>query len=170
MTKSTTRLISVLGEKRALHLQFIKYLFCGGITFVVDVVVFFLMAWLFFPSLGTDDPFGSVIGMFGGEIRAVSRDVLLRNYVINKIAAFLVSNTVAYITNVFFVFSGGRHERGKEMGLFYLLSSISFLVFTWLSRMLIGRFGWNVSLSYFFVFGLAMIANFSMRKKLVFKG
>ena len=170
MTNWTTTLEQLLGEKGKLHLQFIKYLFCGGITFVVDVAVFYLMAWMILPSLRTGDPFGWVIGHFGGQIQAVEEQVLLRNYVINKIVAFLSSNTVAYVTNVLFVFSGGRHQRGKEVALFYLLASVSFAVFTWMSRILIGRFGWDVSWSYFFVFALAMVANFTMRKRLVFKG
>jgi putative flippase GtrA len=96
--------------------------------------------------------------------------VLLRNFVVNKVVAFLASNTVAYITNSLFVFAGGRHQRFKEVGLFYLLSTVSFVVFTWVSRVLIGRCGWDVSWSYFFVFALAMVTNFTLRKRLVFKG
>ena len=171
MTTLTTKLTEILNDKGRLHLQFIKYLFCGGITFVVDVAVFFIMAWLVLPSLRPDDHlFGPLIGIFGWEIGAVPEQVLLRNFVINKVIAFLSSNTVAYVTNALFVFSGGRHQRFKEVGLFYLLSTISFVVFTWLSRVLIGRFGWDVSLSYFFVFALAMVTNFTMRKRFVFKG
>jgi putative flippase GtrA len=170
MATLATRLSGFLNDKGRLHLQFIKYLFCGGITFVVDVAVFYIMAWLVMPSLRPDDPFGLVVGIFGWEIKSVSEQILLRNFVINKITAFLASNTMAYITNALFVFSGGRHQRAKEMILFYLLSTISFVVFTWLSRILIGRYGWDVSWSYFFVFALAMVANFTMRKKLVFKG
>ncbi len=170
MATSASRLRDFLNDKGQLHLQFIKYLFCGGITFVVDVVVFYVMAWLVMPSLRLDDPFGMVIGVFGWEIREVPEQILLRNFVINKVVAFLSSNTVAYATNALFVFSGGRHQRAKEMILFYLLSTISFVVFTWVSGVLIGRFGWDVSWSYFFVFALAMAANFTMRKRFVFKG
>ncbi len=170
MTTITTKLTEMLTDKGRLHLQFIKYLFCGGITFVVDVAVFYAMAWLVLPSLRMDDPFGTVIGWFGWGINSVSEQMLLRNFVVNKVVAFLASNTVAYITNSLFVFAGGRHQRFKEVGLFYLLSTVSFAVFTWMSRVLIGRFGWDVSLSYFFVFALAMVTNFTMRKRLVFKG
>ena len=167
---SISKLTSFLRSKDTLHLQFIKYLFCGGITFVVDVAVFYTMAWLVLPSLRADDPFGILIGWFGWSIKTISEDTLLRNFVANKVVAFLASNTAAYVTNALFVFRGGRHRRFKEVGLFYLLSTLSFLVFTWLSRILIGRFGWDVSWSYFFVFGCAMVANFTMRKKFVFKG
>lgn len=170
MKTTISNLSKFLHNKRSIHAQFIKYLFCGGITFVVDVAVFYAMAWLVLPSLRADDPFGAIIGLFGGNIKMVSEDTLLRNFVANKVVAFLASNTAAYITNVLFVFRGGRHQRFKEVGLFYLLSTISFLVFTWLSRFLIGNFGWQVSWSYFFVFACAMVANFTMRKRFVFKG
>lgn len=159
-----------LRHKESSYFQFIKYVFCGGITFVVDVMVFYAMAWLILPSLRMNDPFGTIVGLFGWSIKAVSEETLLRNYVLNKVVAFLASNTVAYITNVIFVFNAGRHQRAKEVGLFYLLSTLSFVVFTVLSRFLIGQFGWQVSWSYFFVFALAMVVNFTMRKKLVFKG
>lgn len=170
MTGETSKLTELLNDKGRLRLQFIKYLFCGGITFVVDVLAFYIMAWLVLPSLRMDDPFGAVIGWFGWSIKTVSEEVLLRNFVVNKVVAFLASNTMAYLTNALFVFTGGRHQRLKEVGLFYLLSTVSFAVFTWLSRVLIGRFGWEVSSSYFFVFALAMVANFTMRKRFVFKG
>jgi putative flippase GtrA len=166
----SSRLSDLLQSKGGIHLQFIKYLFCGGITFVVDVAAFFIMAWLVLPSLREGDPFGSLIGLFGWGIKVVPEDVLLRNYIVNKVIAFLTSNTAAYVTNALFVFQGGRHRRFKEVGLFYLLSTISFVVFTYLSRILIEQCGWQVSWSYFFVFGCAMVANFTMRKKFVFKG
>ena len=170
MENKISSLRAFILDKHNLHAQFIKYLFCGGITFVVDMTVFYIMAWIVLPSLRQGDPFGAIIGLLGGQIREVSEDVLLRNYVINKIAAFLSSNTVAYVTNVLFVFNGGKHQKYKEVAFFYLLSTLSFVFFTWLSGLLIARFGWHVSLAYFFVFTCAMVANFTMRKKFIFKG
>ena len=170
MTTIASNLNAFLRNKENLNAQFLKYLLCGGITFVVDVAVFYLMAWLVLPSLRENDPFGLVVGLLGGQLREVSENVLLRNYMLNKVVAFLTSNTVAYVTNVLFVFNAGKHQRAKEIGLFYLLSTASFVFFTWLSGLLIGRFGWHVTWAYFFVFACAMVANFTMRKKLVFKG
>ncbi len=128
------------------------------------------MAWIVLPSLRDGDPFGSIITLMGGQIRPVSEDVLLRNFVFNKIAAFLASNTVAYITNVLFVFNDGKHQKVKEVALFYALSTASFAFFTLLSRYLIAQFNWQVTWAYFFVFICAMVTNFTMRKKFVFKG
>ena len=170
MTNIVSSISVFLRDKENIHAQFIKYLFCGGITFVVDVMVFYLMAWIIFPSLREGDPFGAIIGLLGGQIRTVPEDVLLRNFVINKVAAFLASNTVAYITNVIFVFNDGKHQRAKEVVLFYALSTGSFVFFTLLSRFLIANFNWQVTWAYFFVFICAMFANFTMRKKFVFKG
>ncbi len=170
MANRISSLRAFLQDKQNIHAQFIKYLFCGGITFVVDVFAFYLTAWLVFPSLREGDPFGAVIGLLGGRLQSVPEEVLLRNFVINKVIAFLTSNTVAYITNVLFVFNGGKHRKIKEVVLFYAVSTGSFVVFTWLSRFLIARFNWQVTWSYFFVFVCAMAANFTLRKKLVFKG
>jgi putative flippase GtrA len=170
MAKIVSSLSAFLRDKQNVHAQFIKYLFCGGITFVVDVLVFYLMAWIVLPSLREGDPFGSIITLFGGHLRTVPEDILLRNFVFNKIAAFLASNTVAYITNVLFVFNEGKYRKVKEVVLFYALSTGSFLFFTWVSRFLIARFDWQVTWAYFFVFICAMVTNFTMRKKFVFKG
>ncbi|MEI6892284.1 MAG: GtrA family protein [Pontiella sp.] len=170
MPTLVTNLNAFLRNKENVHAQFLKYLFCGGITFVVDVLVFYLMAWMVLPSLRESDPFGSIITLMGGHIRSVPEEVLLKNFVFNKIAAFLASNTVAYVTNVIFVFNDGKHQKVKEIVLFYALSTLSFVAFTLLSRFLIAHFNWQVTWAYFFVFICAMVTNFTMRKKFVFKG
>ncbi|MDZ8119816.1 GtrA family protein [Pontiella agarivorans] len=170
MANLLSSLSSFLQNKESIHAQFFKYLICGGLTFVVDVGVFYLMAWIVLPSLREGDPFGMIIGVLGGQIRIVPEDILLRNFVINKIVAFLSSNTVAYITNVLFVFNDGRHQKFKEVVMFYVLSTTSFVFFTLLSRFLIARYDWQVTWAYFFVFTCAMMTNFTMRKKFVFKG
>ncbi|QBG47506.1 GtrA family protein [Verrucomicrobia bacterium S94] len=170
MTDSLTSLNAFLRNKEKTGIQFIKYLFFGGVTFVVDVLVFYLMAWIVLPSLREGDPFGMVIGWVGGHIRVVPEETLLRHFVLNKIVAFLSSNTVAYITNVIFVFNDGRHQKFKEVALFYALSTASFVFFTLLSRYLIAQYNWQVTWAYFFVFTCAMVINFTMRKKFVFKG
>jgi putative flippase GtrA len=159
-----------LCDKSHSGLQVLKYLFFGGITFVVDVVVFYAMAWLVLPSLRADDPFVKLVEWLGWGITPVGEDLLLRNYYINKGICFLVSNTVAYITNQLFVFYDGRHNRATEALLFYLVSTFSFVTFTWLSGVLIGNLGWDVTYSYLFVFAMAMITNFTVRKRFVFKG
>ena len=61
--------------------------------------------------------------------------------IICRTCAFLVSNFVAYILNVLFVFKPGRHTRLKEFGLFYLASGISFAIGTALSSAAIPLFG-----------------------------
>lgn len=159
----------LLSNKTHLGIQMVKYLFCGGITFAVDVAVFYLFAWLVFPCLRPDDPFAVVVGWFGWTVREVSEKQLLWHYGLSKTVCFLASNTVAYFSNVLFVFDDGRHSRRKEVALFYLFSTISWATFTGLSGLLIGNFGWDVSYSYFFVFLLAMVVNFSVRKRVVFK-
>ena len=164
------KLVAFFKNKNTLHGQIIKYLFFGGITFVVDFAVFYLFAWLVFPSLRESDPFNQVLGWFGSSIKPVSEEVLIHNFYINKMVCFICSNTLAYITNLLFVFNDGRHNRFKEGVLFYLFSIISFVVFTKFSGLLIHNAHWDVTYSNIFVFALAMLSNFTFRKKVIFKG
>jgi len=161
--------VAFFKNKNTLHGQIIKYLFFGGITFVIDVCVFYLFAWLILPSLRLTDPFATFLTYFNLSIQPVSESTLVRNYTINKIVAFLCSNTFAYVTNLLFVFNDGRHNRLKEGLLFYLFSTFSFVLFTGLSILLISLFSWDVTYSYFFIFILAMLTNFTVRKKMIFK-
>lgn len=173
MKKMYDSLLRFLRSKDRLSAQFTRYFLCGGLTFLVDVGVFYGLAWLVWPSLRAEDRFGDVVGWFGAHLRPVEEAVLLRNYYVNKTLAFLASNTVAYVTNLLFVFKSGRHSRGREIGFFDPLSTVSFLLFTGLSGVLIdpqGPFKWHVTPSYFFVFFCAMTVNFIMRKRWVFKG
>jgi len=163
------KIIAFFKNKTTLHGQIIKYLFFGGITCVVDFVVFYLFAWLVFPSLRATDPFNQIIGWFGGSITPVNEKVLIHNFYINKVICFFCSNTVAYITNLLFVFNDGRHNRLKEGLLFYTFSIVSFVLFTAFSAVLIKNAHWDVTYSNIFVFTLAMFTNFTFRKKFIFK-
>ena len=73
----------------------------------------------------------SAVPIYGGQsydrqFRALESGVQARHYLINRCLTFLVSNFVAYMLNVMFVFKPGRHSKLKEFGLFYLVSGIAF--------------------------------------------
>jgi putative flippase GtrA len=48
---------SFLTDKDNPFVQFLKYGICGGLATLVDMTVFFLLAWLVFPALTESDPF-----------------------------------------------------------------------------------------------------------------
>jgi len=159
-----------LAEKENRLVQFIKYAMCGGAATVVDVTVFFLFAWLAFPALTESDPFTKLLGAFHLDIRAVSESLRLRNYWIDKGAAFLFSNFTAYILNVLFVFKAGKHKRHHELMLFYAVSLVSFFFGTFAGDLLIRFCGLDTTYSYITAAISALLINYAGRKFFIFYG
>ena len=107
--------------------QFIKYGISGGLATFVHIVVFHLVAWKFFPALQKDDFLIQILGLTVQEVDVATRSL---NSMLSNGVAFLFSNMVAYIINVFWVFKSGRHNRIIEIGLFYLVSGVSVVIGT----------------------------------------
>ena len=159
-----------LSEKDNRLVQFIKYGMCGGAATVVDVTVFFLLAWLIFPALTASDPFAKLLGMLHLDIRAVSESLRLRNYWIDKGIGFIFSNFTAYVLNVLFVFKAGKHKRYHELMLFYAVSLISFLIGTTAGDLLIRFGGLDTTYSYVAAAISALLINYAGRKFFIFHG
>jgi len=158
---------SILFEKNHAGVQFLKYSMCGGIAMAVDMVVFFLVAWLLFPALTENDV---LVRLFNMQVDPVAESVRIVNFRISNICAFLVSNLVAYILNVLFVFEAGKHSRWKEVGLFYLVSAISVGIGTEIGAALIRNFGLSSSFSYVAKAVSTTLINYAARKFVIFHG
>lgn len=169
MNELSSRLASVLLRKDCVYAQFVKYVFCGGISVIVDQGVFYLLAWLAFPALRLSDPFVKLLAMFGFSVQEVSSRELETNYWIIKVICFIVSNAVVYLLNVVFVFHGGRHHRLLEITIFFGFSLLQF-VYIWLGSILISRCGWEVTYANIAMLVLGIVTNYIARKKIVFKG
>lgn len=163
-------LIRLLNDKSNPVLQFFKYMICGGCAFVVDFVIFYFCIWLIFPALTESDPFTSVLHALNMEITPVTEAVRLRHFWMSKVICFIFSNLTAYLLNIRFVFESGRHKRHHELFLFYAISTVSFVVGTWLGAVLIGTFGLDTTYSYAGAVVSALLINFAGRKYLIFKG
>lgn len=148
-------------------LQFIKYVMAGGLATVVDVVVFYLLAWKFFPALTVDD---KLVQLLGINITVVAETVRANHYILDRCITFFFSNMSAYIANVLWVFTPGRHSRSKEIVLFYAVSGISFLVATGLSWAFIKFGGFTTSFAYLINMIVSVLINYVCRKFYVFKG
>ena len=146
-------------------IQFVKYAIAGGIATGVHIIIFHLVAWKLFPSLGPDD---HAVRLFRLKIRAVNDYSRARNSMIGNVIAFLFSNMVAYIINILWVFERGRHSLAIEILLFYLVSGISTVIGTMFMGVLIKRFG--LLTTYAFVSNLitAVMINYLMRKYFIF--
>lgn len=157
----------ILLEKNHTGIQFFKYVVCGGCAVGVDVVTFFLVAWLLFPALAEDD---IMVRLFNMPVEPIDEHVRVVNFRICTGVAFIVSNLTAYILNVLFVFKAGRHSRWKELGLFYLVSGISIVIGMEAGAAMISVFGLSTSFSYVAKCVSATLINFAGRKFFIFHG
>ena len=148
-------------------IQFIKYAMAGGMATAVDIVVFYLLAWKVIPALGQTDPLVQLLGL---DVAAISETLRSTNYLIDKGLTFLVSNFTAYIINILWVFESGRHSRWVELGLFYLVSIISFALGTFIGWMMIRWFGFSTTVAYLANMIASLMINFVCRKYIIFKG
>lgn len=157
----------ILLEKNHPGIQFLKYSFCGGIAFATDMLTFFICGWRFFPSLKNDE---FLVKLFHIEVEQVPDAERSINFIICSAIAFLISNFVAYVLNVLFVFKAGKHSFWKEFGLFYLVSGISIAIGTGLGAALVYTFGLSALFSYVAKAFSSTMINYAGRKFFIFHG
>jgi len=157
----------LLLEKSHPGIQFLKYSICGGMALAADMITFFLVAWLLFPALTEND---ILVRLFNLEIESVGAGIRTINFVLGNVIAFMVSNMTAYILNILFVFKAGKHSRGKELGLFYLVSGISVGIGVLVGVVLIQGLGWSTSSSYIAKAVSTTLINYAARKFIIFHG
>jgi len=156
-----------LMEKDNRLVQFLKYGICGGLATGVDMLVFFILAWFAFPALAQDD---ILVRLFNLSPEPITEAIRGRNFVIDSILCFLVSNMTAYILNVLFVFKSGKHKRHHELFLFFAVSTVSLLLATLAGWLLISVFGLGTTWSYIAKIAAALMINYAGRKFFIFHG
>jgi putative flippase GtrA len=148
-------------------IQFLKYGVSGAIATGTHIVIFHLCAWKLFPALQEKD---WAVKLFKLPVVEIDDRRRSRNSMIDNLAAFLLSNLVAYLLNIWWVFEPGRHHFLIEIGLFYLVSGISIVIGTSLMGFLIRRFGMRTTFAFGANLVTALLINFAMRKFVIFKG
>ena len=151
-THSLGETVRFLTSKEAPFIvQFAKYGFCGGIAFITHFGIAFWLSKTWFPS-------------FDGLPMAV----LKQNQIYANLVALAVSNLVAYVTNVLWVFTGGRHSRLVEFLIFSAVNVVSgtagIFAGPWL-RDIIGTNWWIAQVS---LIVTSTLVNFICRKFFVF--
>lgn len=148
-------------------IQFIKYALAGGLATLTHILVFHLIAWKLFPALQDRDHFVRLMHI---QLDPINGSLRARNSMISNTMAFIVSNMVAYITNVLWVFESGRHPFIVEISLFYAVSGLSVLIGTVLMGFLIRRF--SILTTYAFAANIvtAVMINYAVRKFFIFQG
>jgi len=147
--------------------QFIKYGLAGGLATVIHITIFHLVAWKIFPSLQEKD---HAVRFFKISIQKVNDAQRARNSVASNFIAFLVSNMVAYITNILWVFEGGKYHFIIEILMFYAVSGISVFLGTMLMGFLINRFGILTTYAFGSNIFTAVMINYAVRKFFIFHG
>jgi putative flippase GtrA len=146
-------------------LQFIKYVLAGGLATVTHISLFHLFGWKIFPALQKKDHF---VRFFKMPIVPINDATRARNAMICNYIAFIVSNMVAYIANVLWVFQGGKYHVIIEILLFYAVSGISTYLGTLLMIALIKRFGILTTYAFGGNMLTAVMINYSLRKFFIF--
>ena len=151
--------------------QFIKYGIAGGLATAVCIGTFYLMSFFVLNALNADDAVVKVLQRFiDFGVEPLADGARARNAAINNSVAFVVSNCVCYLINIAWVFKPGKHHWAVELGLFYLVSGVSFGLGTGIQTWLIYQFGFQTTLAFGANLITALLINYAMRKFVIFKG
>lgn len=157
----------LFGNEAGNVIQFIKYGISGCIAVATHILVFHLVAWKMFLALQSNDWF---VRLFNLPIREVDDGTRSQNSMLSNVSAFMISNLVAYIINVYWVFVPGRYHWIVEIVLFYLVSGASLVIGSAMMGFLIRRFGMLTTYAFGSNIFAALLINYAMRKFFIFKG
>jgi putative flippase GtrA len=156
-----------LGHDSANLLQFIKYAIGGCVATATHIIIFHLVAWKIFYALQADDWF---VRVFKVPIHQLDDAARSRNSMLGNGAAFIISNFVAYLINIYWVFVPGRYRWVIEIALFYLVSGVAIAIGTSIMGVLIKRFGMLTTYAFGSNLIAALLINYAMRKYFIFNG
>jgi len=157
----------LLGNQAGPLLQFIKYGISGCIAVSIHILVFHLVAWKLFFALQADD---WVVRLLKLPVQKLDDATRSRNSMIGNGIAFVISNFVAYVINIYWVFVPGRYYWVIEIALFYLVSGVAIVIGTALMGFLIRRFGMLTTYAFSANLFSALMINYAMRKFFIFNG
>jgi putative flippase GtrA len=155
------------GREAGPLVQAIKYALSGGIATATHIVMFHLLAWRVFPALQRNE---WAVEWLKLPVAPEDDGTRSRNSMLDNAGAFLVSNLVAYLVNIAWVFTPGRHAWYVEIGLFYVVSGVSIAIGTVMMGWLIRRYGMRTTFAFIANLVSSMAINYAMRKFVIFKG
>ena len=158
---------SLLGNDSGNLLQFIKYAISGCVATATHITIFHLVAWKVFFAL---QPRAWFVKIFKLPIKELDDATRSRNSMLSNATAFLVSNLVAYLLNIYWVFVPGRYYWVVEVAFFYLVSGVAIVIGTSIMGVLIRRFGMLTTYAFGANLFAALMINYAMRKFFIFNG
>jgi putative flippase GtrA len=157
---------------KALLLQFLKYAISGVIATGVHLIVFYGMTTFLWPALTADDPalpFLAWLGARAAPAALTDAERAARALAANGVG-FVLSNLTAYVLNILWVFTRGRHRWWVEIGLFYAVAGVSLIVGSALQTWLIARLGWSTTVAFGANVVVSLMINYVLRKFVIFRG
>ena len=155
------------GNEAGNIVQFVKYGISGCIATLTHIIVFHLVAWKMFFALQANDWF---VRLFNLPIQELDDTTRSLNSMKGNGVAFLFSNLVAYLINIYWVFVPGRYHWVIEIGLFYIVSAVALVIGTSIMGFLIRRFGMLTTYAFGSNLFSALMINYAMRKFFIFTG
>jgi putative flippase GtrA len=148
-------------------IQFVKYAISGGVATITHILVFHLVAWKLFYALEANDWFVKIMKL---PLRQINHRARACNAMKANTVAFIASNFVAYLINIYWVFVPGRHHWLVQLSLFYVVSGIALAAATAVMVFLIRRFGMLTSHAFGANIFAGVMINYAMRKFFIFAG
>lgn len=158
--------MKILTDRSCPFLQFAKYGVFGGMATAVDLFVFYLLAILVFPAVAEND---WLVDLFQLNLRVISETVRARNFAVCSCFSFVAGSTVAYITNILWVFDSTPGRRHCEIILFLIFSGLSMVISTGCGWMIIYLFNVQTSVSFVAKVTVSLLVNFAARKFVIFR-
>jgi putative flippase GtrA len=147
-------------------LQFFKYLVCGGLGAMADLLAFYALALFVFPALGPDD---ILVQLLGASVPVAADTAnISRNFIIASVGGFFVSGAVSYLLNIWFVFHSDASARHREIFLFLLVSAANIPLSTLVGWVVLQYSGMTTA-GYAAKLVAALLINFIGRKHIVFR-
>ena len=109
----------------------------------------------------------AALGLHVTDVTNATRSM---NSMFSNATAFICSNMVAYLINILWVFTPGRHNRLMEIGLFYLVSGTSVFIGTVVMGALIRYLGVQTTFAFTVNIICSAMINYGIRKFYIFKG
>jgi putative flippase GtrA len=159
-TNDLKTILSRIRERRVpIVIQIGVYGMCGGLATVVFLAIVVTLSKTAIPAYE-----GMIV-----DGQPITDGIRAKNLLINNTIGFLIANVVAYVTNILFVFQGGRHHPVMEFFYFTLISTIGFAISQVAGPWLVNQFGVPTNVAILTNTIASMMINFVCRKFFVFK-
>ncbi|MFZ4766898.1 MAG: GtrA family protein [Roseimicrobium sp.] len=166
-------------------MQFAAYTFCGCLATVVFLGTVLTLNYTIIPAYEDMTVTTTPVQLLGrpvlwmaetvpGQSQPITHDaagnaIRAANLLVNNCIAFILTNFVAYFSNILLVFKRGRHHPVFEFVYFTMVNFVSFAISQVAGPWLVSEFGVPTNVAILTNMVSSMLINFLARKFFVFK-